>query len=388
MHDAGANGATGTRTPNFQLAKLALYQLSYRPGRAPRRAARGSLAVRPSPDGGTIGATRCTESAMRRINRWAGDPRIGLIALCLLASAAPAQDRAPDQTPGDQTPEAEAALAPASRWTLSLDATSGYIAEGDLDLGPGDLDIFFAAAGAEIAYAIDQTSKISLVAGGEYWSYDFDGATGLIAGTGEPFADLYVAGLGVLYRKRIDEHWSIIAGAYARSAGESGSDFSDTLTFSGLGGFQYAFDDSLTVGLSLLVSSRLEDGVIVVPFPTIDWKIDDRWRLASEARIDAVMYVLSYQIDEAWNVGLGAGFYGQRFRLDENGPVPNGLADVLRVLVAGRAAYAPSKNVTISLTGGFVVYHDIELMNSGGGHISSDEVQPAPTVRLTVELVF
>ncbi len=27
----GGNGAEATRTPNFQLAKLALYQLSYRP---------------------------------------------------------------------------------------------------------------------------------------------------------------------------------------------------------------------------------------------------------------------------------------------------------------------------------------------------------------------
>ncbi|MEZ6242168.1 MAG: DUF6268 family outer membrane beta-barrel protein [Phycisphaerales bacterium] len=320
---------------------------------------------------------------MRQTNRWTGVSGAALLALGLACGFAPAQDRTSDENAaGDE------ALAPASRWSLSLNLSSGYIGEGDLDRGPGDLDIFFAAASADLSYAIDRTSRITLVTSGAYWHYDFDGATGLIAGTSEPFSDLSVGGLGLVYSKRIDEHWSIIVGAHVRSAGESGADFGDTITFSAVGGFQYAFSDSFSVGLSLLVSSQLEDDVLVIPIPTIDWKIDERWRFASEAQVDQVLYLLSYKLNDQWNVGLGAGFYSQRFRLDKNGPVPNGLTDVFRVMVAGRAAYTPSEHVTIALTGGFVVYHDIELMNAAGGHLSSDEVQPAPMVGLSVGLSF
>lgn len=283
---------------------------------------------------------------------------------------------------------AEAAVADAPRWSLSLEAGAGYIAEGDLDRGPGDLDIFFASAGVTVGYAIDRTSRISLITAGEYWSYDFDGATGLVAGTSEPFDDLYVARVGALYLKRIDDNWSVVLGGHVQSAGEDGSDFSDTVTVAGIAGFRYAFSESLSVGLSLLVSSRLEDDVLVIPIPTVDWRIDERWRLASETQIDSVLYVLSYQASEQWNLGLGAGFYSQRFRLDETGPVPNGLADVQRVLVAGRARYEPSEHVTIRLTGGFVVYHDIELMTAGGSKISSDEVDPAPTAGVSLEFTF
>ncbi len=39
-------------------------------------------------------------------------------------------------------------------------------------------------------------------------------------------------------------------------------------------------NDSLSVGGALLVSTRLEDDVTVIPVPTITWNIDELWRLA------------------------------------------------------------------------------------------------------------
>ncbi len=329
---------------------------------------------------------------MRHARRRIVPPLASAAALALGAGPAYSQggaDAQPDNgAPGDGASGAQDAIAPPSRWTLSLDVTGGYIFGADMDSGPGELAVAFAGARASAAYAIDKTSRVTLSIGGEYWNYDFDGVTGLIVGTSSPFEDLYVGSLGALYTKRIDEHWGIVLGANIQSAGEGGSDFSDTLTYAGIAGFRYAFDESFSLGLSLYVSSRLEDDVIVIPIPIIEWQIDEKWRLASETQIDSVLYVLSYQATDHWNLGLGAGFYSQRFRLDENGPVPSGLADVQRVLVAGRAVYEPNSNIEVALTGGYVVFHDIELLTAGGGHISSDEVKPSPYLGVSVGFTF
>ncbi len=325
---------------------------------------------------------------MRQTRRRNVLPTFGLAALALAVPWASAQDDPPPASRSAGASDAEAAIAPASRWTLSLDVTGGYIFAGDLDRGPGDLSVAFAGARASAAYAIDKVSKITLSIGGEYWSYDFDGATGLIAGTASPFSDLAVGSLGAIYVRQLDEHWGLVVGANIQSAGESGADFGDTLTYSGIAGFRYSFSDSLSVGLTLYVSTRLEDGVIAIPIPIVEWQIDERWRFASETQPDSVLYVLSYQLSDAWNVGLGAGVYSQRFRLDKTGPVAHGLADVQRVLVAGRAVYEPSEHVELTLTGGFVVFHDIELMTAGGGHISSDEAQPSPYVGVSLGFTF
>lgn len=317
--------------------------------------------------------------------------RIAAAALSLpllLAGGAIAQESTPVNEEGSGDLALTRRQPPRTSVSFRLDGSGGYIFDADMDSGPGSVAVAHGAAGASATYTIDPTSTIALRVDAEYWHYEFDGVTGLIMGTASPFEDLHTASVGGLYRKRFDEHWSIAVGAEAHSAAESGADFSDSLTFRSALGVQYAFSESFQLGVMLVVASRLEESVRILPIPTIDWRIDDRWRFASEIQPDAAQYVLSYQLNDRWNVGVGGGFYSEQFRLDDNGPTAGGIADIQRAVVGARVLFQPGERLKIRASAGYVVYHDIELQNAAGNFLASDEVDPSPMVGLSLEFTF
>lgn len=299
-----------------------------------------------------------------------------VLFLLALAAAADAQDSAPIET-------TEAKVLAHTSFSLSFSGT--WIGEADLDDSPGSLGI--ARAGARFGVAQKLTDTVSLTFGADldYSVYDFNDASGLVSGSDDPFDDstIVTLSLGAQFKSGERNTWFVTG--FARSAGESGAEFDQTVTGGGIVGFSHSFSDDLTLGLGVLAASELEDDVYVIPIPIIRWNITDRWSLASGDRANVQ---LAYAPSERWAIGVEAAWDRRRFRLDDQGPLPSGVAEERHVPVGLFARFAPNGNIELAARVGANLGSEIKIEDENGDRVGKDDIESAVYAGLDVRFRF
>jgi hypothetical protein len=290
------------------------------------------------------------------------------LALVLAASAF-----AQEEIPAAEA-EAEAGAAEPEKTTFALTFSGDWIGSADFDETAGDVSISRLGADFGVRHAINPRLALRFGAGVEHSVYDFSGATGLVSGTADPYNDvtITVLSLGGEYTPSQTDAWFF--GGFVRSAGEGGSDFGDTISGGVTGGYRHAFSESFALGVGAAVGTELEGDVYVIPFPIIDWRINDRWRLGTGERAGLV---LSYKASDRWTLGAEGGYERREYRLDENGPLPSGVVDERRVPVAAFATFSASENFVVTGRVGTHLLTNFEFENAAGNKISEDDAEAA-----------
>ena len=318
-----------------------------------------------------------------------------LVAYSLLlvagASHAIAQDQGLATTsliPAAQPGEAAVLAAkpgPSARATLRAQ----HAFSADLEDVAGDVSISRFAGQVGLTFPTSDRSQIGVSLFSETSLYDFSEDTAFAPSVGAPWEDVQELGLGVTFRDRISETWSYFVGAGIDANYEFGADVGESLTYAGLGGARYEVSPELGLGLGAIVSSRLEEDVFFIAFPTIDWRPSKDWRLATgpgDGR--AVELRLSYIASEEFTASLFGAFEARGFRLDEDGPVPDGVGRDWRVPVGVGLAWTPHPQVQLSLEGGAFVYSELTLDDSNGDEISQVEPDIAPFILGEIRFSF
>jgi hypothetical protein len=328
-----------------------------------------------------------------------------IAALALLAAAASAQDSALPQStdhlgsrfglPPVLNDEDYAALTDEqkalynrftrSKVNFSAGAGATWIGAADLDNSPGELAISRVRAHIAASLRVSETADIAIRFDSEFSFYDFDNASGLIAGTTEPFDDARSLTITPIYSDFHQNGWAWFVGGRIQSSGESGADFSDTITGGGLGGASYQVTPSLRLGAGISVSDNLaEDDVFVLPFPIIQWDITGDLRLETAGRGAR----LAYQLHEDWTLALEAGFERREYRLDDNGPLPGGAVIDQSFPVALAATFRPDPRFEVVGRIGSHVYADLEFYNAAGNEIADDERDAALFAGIDLQIRF
>lgn len=110
---------------------------------------------------------------------------------------------------------------------------------------------------------------------------------------------------------------------------ESGANTSDALTYGAVASAAKVFSPDLVLGLGVSVFRRINE-TKALPFFIVNWKINDRWRIANPFKAGpagGAGLELAYTPDDHWEFGAGGTYRSYRFRLKENGPTPNGIGD-------------------------------------------------------------
>lgn len=293
----------------------------------------------------------------------------------------PPTDLAPSDTPAPESPEW-----PRINASLSLDAAHAF--EADFDNAPGSVGVSRFSAELDVSIALDERQAFIVSLSSEYAAYDFSDATGFVSGTSEPWDDVLEQMLSLTYRRRVSDQWSVLAGLSVRSSAEVGADFSDSLTYAARAGAVYALNEKTRLGLVVVVDTRLEDNTLFFAFPVIDWQFADRWSLRTSGSSRGARLTLGYQATEQLELGLGVGVLGREFRLDDNGPVPDGVARDLGVPVVLTARWTPTQQVTISAQAGAFVYRNLELKDANGDKITDLDADISPFVGVGVSFDF
>ncbi len=280
--------------------------------------------------------------------------------------------------------ESEPSAKPRSRdLEIRLRADGEIGLKSDFRASEGDVQVSRVRAALGLGMPLGDRSTLDISFDNEWSFYDFSGATGF--GSTDPWDNVWERGLRVVFSTQETANLAWFIGGDVTASGENGADFGDSVTYGGLGGVKYHFSDSFTAGIGIYARSRLEESILFLPYFAFEWKLSPAWVLSS---LNGRSLLLSYAATDTLSLFLEGGYEAREFRLDDQGPSPDGLGKDRRAPVAVGAAW----NITpkLSLTGklGAYAWQRYRLDESDGTKIAQFEADPAAFFAFEVRFAF
>lgn len=262
---------------------------------------------------------------------------------------------------------------------------SGYVHQLDVDLDEGgsfSVNRFFIQGGP--TYSPARRRSISFAAGYGFDGYDFSGQRALAIFN--PWDEIHSFRFSLPVRWGIDHNWTFMAIPALRFTGEDGTDWDKAITGGGFAGFSYRFSDRLTIGPGIGIFSQLEDSTSVFPILIISWKITDRLSLDTGSGMAASRgpgLSLNWEASDQWELHFGGRYEKLRFRLDKDGPTPEGIGEDSSFPLITGATYNYNRNTRISLVAGVELGGELRLEDKYGRLITKDSHGPAGFLGIT-----
>jgi hypothetical protein len=270
-------------------------------------------------------------------------------------------------------------------WRFKLDAGALHQFDTSLDDG-GDFDIdrYYLRLGASRGFGASANAGVSLGYGESRYGFSGGGFGG-----SEPWGTIREMRLSLPLSYRPEGNWSYFAIPSLRYEGERGAKRSKSDRWGLLAGAAYRFSDRLSIGPGLGVFSDIEDDTDVFPILLLDWKIRDDLRLETGRGLAASRgpgLTLRWSPLASWEFSLSARYEKTRFRLDKDGPVPNGVGQDKSVPLAVAASYKPNRQLELSLLAGADFAGNLRLEDADGRRLESSDYDTAPFVGLLLTL--
>src|SRR6185436_12625197 len=115
--------------------------------------------------------------------------------------------------------------------------------------------------------------------------------------------------------------------------------------------------------------------------PIVNWQITEQWsfnagftEVAAEGGIGAE---INYKINEKWSAGAGVQFEKKRFRLSDDGPVPDGVGEDRSVPIYAKITWQACTNAAIELIGGVQAGGQVRLEDKKGHKLAEEDYDPS-----------
>ncbi len=161
---------------------------------------------------------------------------------------------------------------------------------------------------------------------------------------------------GVLATGPINNRWGWQAGGSLALSGEADADPAEALNIGALGGVNCQVNDAFRWSLSV-VGFGFEGSPLVVPIPGFDWRINRRWRLATQGP----GLVCSFTPALAATLSCWSRWEYRQYRLDDDPPVPGGKYYDQRVPIGLELAWPIGRRLELAVEGGCYVYQQMML---------------------------
>lgn len=272
--------------------------------------------------------------------------------------------------------------------TVTSTALSG-IAQFDTSLDSGGR--FRWSGGLVSASALHQFAR-SVAAGVqvqyEYQSYHFD-SPGAFHGIA-PWRNVQQPQIGATLFVALSEDWTVMASPSVAWAYESGANTSDALVYGGVVAVTKDFSPTLSVGLGAAVFRQIYE-TQTFPFLAIDWQIDKHWKLSNPfaaGPTGPAGLELSYAFDDQWEAGFGGSYRSYSFRLDRNGPVPDGIGEQRFIPVFLRLSRNLGPRAQVDLYAAGLANGRLNVKNQDAHDLVAEDYSFAPALALTLRYRF
>ena len=263
---------------------------------------------------------------------------------------------------------------PEQKPDINLKISGGYSHQFSTSIeGSGSYTADRAYFGISSRYTLTETVTLSVGVAYEYDYYNFTGDSVFATAAWNN-----VETLGILPRFdiKLNDHWSVGAAPVLQMSGESNASAGKTITGGALVNFRYAFDETHVLGLGLLAKGQLNNSVLVVPVPIVDWEIKKGLRISNVRGPEANPFVgleLVQELSTQFNAALGGAWEYRMFRLDDSAPLANGAGLEQQITLYGRLEWKPVPQFRVDFLAGAAVMNQLKLYDSSNNFIGSED---------------
>ncbi len=214
------------------------------------------------------------------------------------------------------------------------------------------------------------------------WNFNQPAAFGGIA----PWNNINVPNVGVGVTYALAPDLFLAVAPSVEWAFENGARTSDALTYGATGSLAKAFSPDLVLGLGVGVFRRI-DKTQALPYPIIDWKIGERWRLANPFQAGpagGAGVELVYAPNERWEIAEGVTYRSYRFRLSESNPTPSGIGQNSFIPLFLRISRNLSPELRLDFYGALTTAGKLRVDNADGSGRYGDNYKIGPALGVTL----
>jgi len=279
---------------------------------------------------------------------------------------------------------------PQTGWSTVVQGGAVYQFDTDLDEGGSySSGRYNIEVGQSYGWTRKDTATLALSYSLD--SYDFsDGKPGGIA-FGAPWEDIHTLSISAPLRMGVGDKWTAFLIPSIRSTGESGAEFSETITAAAFTGISYKLSDRLTIGPGIGASTQLEESTSIFPVLIVNWKITDKLSLETGRGLAATLgpgLTLNYQATPKLRLGMGGRYEKLRFRLDKDGTVADGIGEDSSFPLFANATYNLNQKSSVSLVAGLETGGELKIENSKGNSIIEESSDPGVFTGITFRARF
>ncbi|MGC9449969.1 MAG: DUF6268 family outer membrane beta-barrel protein [Oceanipulchritudo sp.] len=271
--------------------------------------------------------------------------------------------------------------------STDLSLSHVWIGDADLDQG-GEMGSRHTSLRVDMDRSLGRGESIGLSLGAVYRSHDFSGSSDLMQE--EPWDKVTEYSVGLNWRRPAGEAGMLFFAPSLEFARGDGADWGDSLRGGAILSYGHRFSDSLTIGVGAGVFSGLEE-TQGFPVLLIDWRINESWRIGNPFRpgpTGPAGLEVVYTFAPEWEIALGGGWRSNRFRLDENGPNPDGIGEVEGFPAFLRLSWRASETISLDLYGGMFLEGELTYEDSDGDKIAEDDLDSAPMAGISLTARF
>ena len=268
---------------------------------------------------------------------------------------------------------------------LSLSGLNQF--DTDLDQG-GSFRWSGVQAGANVTrqFTSEFAAGFTLRYDYQHWNFDNPAAFGGFA----PWTNLStpLIGLNLSYAPTSD--WRLGFNPAVDWSGESGANAGDSLSYGAVISATKIFSPDLMLGVGAGVFRQIDE-TKVFPFVVVNWKINERLRLGNPLQAGpagGAGLELTWTLADPWEFGAGGSYRSYRFRLKDDGPIPNGIGENRLFPLFVRLSYAFDSATRADLYAVAFVGGKLSVTRADGTDLYSDDYETAPAIALSLSHRF
>jgi hypothetical protein len=266
---------------------------------------------------------------------------------------------------------------------VEITAVAAGFGAADLD-GGGEVEVDRYLASAAVVRPVSRRARVGVEFSYQYSDYRFSGASNFGGGL---WGDLRRAAVAVPVFYSFSRRLGLFASATASSTVEAGASLGDGIAWGGLAVFNYSVSPELTVGLGAAAFRNIES-TDAFPVITVEWQPTPDWWLGNPLPIGPVTPAgleLRWTGGDTWTLAGGAAWRSDRFRLDGDGPVPDGVGEISELPVFVRASRQLGGEFRAHVVAGVSVSGELTVEDEDGRRLVSVDRGSAPFLALGLQ---
>ncbi len=188
---------------------------------------------------------------------------------------------------------------------------------------------------------------------------------------------------------KISDHWSTFFAFYPNFSLEYGANWGNSFRYSSIAFASYRFNPKISLRFGVLViGSRPESGTLVIPIIGFEWKPNKKWETAIGGITDGPGIYVTYQVHKKIKLKLDASWVLHEFRLNNDGAIPKGVLEDMKVPIRLGMIYEPWTFISINPFVGSNVWSRYRIRNAQGEKVQTVYGKPSFTTGIGINVKY